>query len=84
MITPKCSGQMFLAVMIIVGFFLTMAWVLTHPIPQENHDAVVYMLGLVSLAIGSPIGYYFGSSVDRKVTTEEPAKKATADDPSKV
>jgi len=60
---PKCSSQIFLAVLIIVGFFGALWWVLSHDIPDKNHDAVVYLLGVLNGAILAVIGFFFGSSV---------------------
>src|SRR5437868_6477593 len=60
---PKCSSQILLAILIILGFFAALWWVLSHDIPTANHDAVVYLLGVMSGTVASPIGYFFGSSV---------------------
>lgn len=75
---PKCSPQTFLTVLILVGFFIVFGWILTHPIPNENHDAVVFVLGLLGTVVGGATGYFFGSSAERKNTFQLPSPSPDA------
>ncbi len=51
-----------LAVVITVGFFSVLLFMLLRPIPQSGHDALMLILGSLTIAWGSVVAYYFGSS----------------------
>lgn len=57
------SGQIFLAIIIICGYFGVFGYVLSHPIPQENRDVVTVMLGMLSTVLVGVAGYYFATSI---------------------
>jgi|SRR6185437_3667247 len=60
----KCSGQMALALVIVVGFFAALFYLMSHEIPAGNRDLVNIVLGvLTGTGFGSVVGYYFGSSL---------------------
>jgi hypothetical protein len=75
---PKCSPQTSLTVLILVGFYAVFGWILTHPIPAENHDAVVFVLGLLGTVVGGATGYFFGSSAERKNSLQLPTASSDA------
>lgn len=79
---PRCSSQIFLGFLIIGGFFGALWWVLAHDIPDKNHDAVVYLLGVLNGAILAVIGYFFGSSSGAAAAQQAAVNKAGAGAPS--
>lgn len=54
--------QKILAVLILIGFFGAIAFMLVSPLPQPGHDALLIMIGALAAAFGMVISYYFGSS----------------------
>ena len=60
----KCSGQMCIALLIVMGFFYILYHLLSAPIPPENKDLVNVLLGVLSgTGFAAVISYYFGSSI---------------------
>ncbi|MGB6501640.1 MAG: hypothetical protein WBG19_09660 [Thermoplasmata archaeon] len=62
MTAPKCSAQIFLAAMIIAGFFAVLYSVLHGGMPDKGSDAVLMLIGVLASAFKDSIGYYFNSS----------------------
>lgn len=56
------SGQLALGLVIVVGFFFTLHEMLSHPIPQENHDIVITMLSVLGAGLMGVIGFYFATN----------------------
>jgi len=60
----RCSGQMALALIIVVGFFFVLYALMNHGVPPENRDLVNILLGLLGgTGFAGVITYYFGSSL---------------------
>jgi hypothetical protein len=60
----KCSGQMFLAVVIILSAVAVLFRILMYPIPPENKDLANIVIGIIiGTGFGSVVSYYFGSSI---------------------
>ncbi len=57
-----------LAVMVTIGFFSVLAYMLKYTVPPAGHDAMLLMLGSLGAAWTAVVSYYFGSSAgsDRK------------------
>jgi hypothetical protein len=57
-----------LAMLVTVGFFGVLWYMLTHQVPAASHDTMLLLLGSLGTAWTSIIAYYFGSSAgsDRK------------------
>lgn len=57
-----------LALLVTVGFFGVLWYMLTHTTPAASHDTMLLLLGSLGTAWTSIIAYYFGSSAgsDRK------------------
>jgi hypothetical protein len=66
--TVKDKIPALLAVLITLGFFGVLSYMLLRTIPPAGHDAMLLMLGSLSTAWTSVVAYYFGSSAgsDRK------------------
>lgn len=75
---PRTSGtyvRPLLAVVLTLGIFGELVLLMFHPVPEENHDLVVYMLGTLTGVAGSAATYYFGSSSGSEVKSALLAKK---------
>jgi hypothetical protein len=57
-----------LALLVTLGFFGVLGYMLTHQVPPSSHDTMLLLLGSLGSAWISIISYYFGSSSgsDRK------------------
>lgn len=60
--TVKDKIPAILAVLITMGFFGVLCYMLLRTIPPAGHDAMLLMLGSLSTAWTSVVAYYFGSS----------------------
>jgi hypothetical protein len=51
----------------VLAFFGIQMWLLTqHAIPNENRDAANQLVGVLYMAVGNVLGYYFGTSSGSK------------------
>ena len=63
----------------VMAAFGTQMYLLTqHAIPNENRDAANQLIGVLYMAVGSVLGYYFGTSVGSKVKDAVIGKIASA------
>ncbi|MBK8508963.1 MAG: hypothetical protein IPL51_10030 [Candidatus Competibacteraceae bacterium] len=51
-----------LATLVTVGFFGTLAWIVSKGLPAEGKEAVLIMLGALGTAWTQIVAYYYGSS----------------------
>ncbi len=69
-----------LAILVTLGFFGVLAYMLKFTIPPAGHDAMLLMLGALGSAWTAVVSYYFGSSAgsDRKteLLAQAPAVKS--------
>lgn len=56
----------YLAVLVAVGFFGIIVLLMFVPIPNQNKDTVIQMLGALILAFGGLMGYLYGSSKNKE------------------
>jgi hypothetical protein len=68
--TIKDKIPAILAILITVGFFGVLTYMLLKPIPPTGHDAMLLMLGSLSTAWAAVVGYYFGSSAGSAQKTD--------------
>lgn len=59
-----------LAIMVTLGFFSVLAFMLFRQVPQTGHDAMLLMLGGLGSAWTAVVSYYFGSSAGSERKTE--------------
>lgn len=58
----KDKFQYGLGAVIVLGFFVLLAGLLFVAVPAQNEKAFDIMLGILSMGVGSVIGYFYGSS----------------------
>jgi hypothetical protein len=64
-----------LASVIVVGFFALCATLMYRPLPTGSNEVVFMLFGTLSAAVGSVIGYFFGSSKSSADKTDILASK---------
>jgi hypothetical protein len=64
-----------LAVVITIGFFGILVWMLFHGMPQTGTEALLMMLGALGTAWTGVMNFYFGSSAGSKAKTDVLAAK---------
>jgi hypothetical protein len=77
---PQCSGQFFLALIIVAGFFMVLYVLLTRTVPAQGNEPLLILFGMLGTAFSGVIGFYFGSSV----STQPPAKDGLPEVPKPV
>lgn len=60
--TVKDRVPLYLAMIVVIGFLLTIIYMLTNSLPPGEKDAVMLLLGALAGGFASVLGYYFGSS----------------------
>ena len=60
--TAKEIYMYLLGTIIVIGFFTTLALVLTNSIPETNIDTANQTLGALLMAFGMVVSFFFGSS----------------------
>ena len=59
----KVDIMAFLVGCTVMASFIIMVLALIYiPIPKDNQDSLILLIGIISGGIGSLVGYYFGSS----------------------
>lgn len=55
-----------LAALIVCGYFGIQWFLLTHIVPQEMRDIIMRMLGILDMALGMVLQFFFGSSASSR------------------
>ena len=61
--------QKALALLVTIGFFGAIAFMLIYPLPPEGHDALLIMVGALGSGWIGILNYYFGSSLGSAIKT---------------
>jgi membrane-bound ClpP family serine protease len=64
-----------LALLITVGFFGILIWMLVHGMPTSGTEALLMMLGALGTAWTGVVNFYYGSSAGSKAKTDALASK---------
>jgi hypothetical protein len=64
-----------LAVVITIGFFGILVWMLVHGMPQTGTEALLMMLGALGTAWTGVVNFYYGSSAGSKAKTDAMTSK---------
>ena len=57
------DGYMYvLGGLIVLGFFVILAYLIVTPAPQENKDVLLILLGALVAKFSDVVGYFYGSS----------------------
>ena len=75
----KQRMQSVLAVLIVLGFFGALAYLIRFGKPENSSDAMLLMLGSLAGAFGSTVAYFFGTTANSARKTELLAASAPAD-----
>ena len=59
---PRPSLTAFLAIVITLGFFGIVGILLFHEVPQGSKDILGPLIGVIGAAVGTIVGYHWGSS----------------------
>lgn len=73
--STKDKFQYSLAGLMVIGYFVVLWLLIFNSLPTENKDAVNILLGILSMALGTVIGYFFGSSKGSSEKNEMLAEK---------
>ena len=68
-IDNKSKVPGFLSLLITIGFFSILGWMLKYGAPKEGGEALFIMLGSLGTAWGQCISFYFGSSASSENKT---------------
>jgi hypothetical protein len=60
-----------LAWVMVLGFFVLLAWMLEVPVPEDQNGVVFMLFGSLSSAFGAVIQYFFGSSAGSQAKSEQ-------------
>lgn len=71
--------QSVLAIVIVLGFFACVAYLIRFGKPENSSDAMLLMLGSLSGAFGATVSYFFGTTANSARKTELLAASAPAD-----
>lgn len=68
-----------LAIVIVSGWLAVQYFLLMHLVPTEMRDIIMRMLGVLDMALGAVLNYYFGSSASSAKKTELLAAAGVSD-----
>jgi lipopolysaccharide export LptBFGC system permease protein LptF len=76
-------AQTLLALVIVIGFFACLAYLIRYGKPESSSDAMLLMLGSLSGAFGATVSYFFGTTANSARKTELLAASVPPSDPPK-